>query len=51
MYEKAIPDPTAIDGMKLWDEILKAIVSAIPTVSARILLCSFPMLYCDCGPC
>lgn len=31
MYEKAIPDPTAIDGMKLWDEILKAIVSAMPS--------------------
>ena len=31
MYEKAIPDPAAIDGMKLWDEILKAIVSAMPS--------------------
>ncbi|MCH5271275.1 MAG: hypothetical protein J1E83_11060 [Lachnospiraceae bacterium] len=26
-----MPDPAALDGNKLWDEILKAIVSAMPT--------------------
>ena len=31
MHEKAMPDPTAIDGTKLWDEILKAIVSTMPS--------------------
>lgn len=31
MHEKAMPDPTAIDGSKLWDEILKAIVSTMPS--------------------
>ena len=31
MHEKAMPDSTALDGNKLWDEILKAIVSAMPT--------------------
>ena len=31
MHEKTIPDLTALDGTKLWDEILKAIVSAKPS--------------------
>ena len=31
MHEKTMPDPAALDGNKLWDEILKAIVSAMPT--------------------
>ena len=29
--QKSLPEPTAIDGAKLWDEILKAIVSAMPS--------------------
>ena len=31
MYKKTIPDPAALNGTKLWDEILKAIVSAMPS--------------------
>ena len=31
MRKKPIPDPAALDGTKLWDEILKAIVSAMPS--------------------
>ena len=31
MHEKTMPDPTALGGNKLWDEILKAIVSAMPS--------------------
>ena len=31
MYQKTTPDPTTLDGSKLWDEILKAIVSAMPS--------------------
>ena len=31
MYTKPATDPAALDGTKLWDEILKAIVSAMPT--------------------
>ena len=31
MHEKTMPDPAALDGNKLWDELLKAIVSAMPT--------------------
>lgn len=31
MYTKPETDPAALDGIKLWDEILKAIVSAMPT--------------------
>ena len=30
MYKEPILDPAALDGTKLWDEILKAIVSAMP---------------------
>ena len=29
--QKSMPDPAALDGTKLWDEILKAIVSAMPS--------------------
>ena len=31
MHKNTTPDPTAFDGDKLWDEILKAIVSAMPS--------------------
>lgn len=31
MHKKSKPDITALDGTKLWDEILKAIVSAMPS--------------------
>lgn len=31
MYEKTMPDPAVPNGAKLWDEILKAIVSVMPT--------------------
>ena len=31
MHKKSIPDPAVFDGTKLWDEILKAIVSAMPS--------------------
>ena len=31
MHKKTMPDPAALDGTKLWDEILKAIVSAMPS--------------------
>ena len=31
MHEKNMSDPAVFDGVKLWDEILKAIVSAMPT--------------------
>ena len=31
MRKKPIPDPAALDGTMLWDEILKAIVSAMPS--------------------
>ena len=31
MRKKPMPDPVALDGTKLWDEILKAIVSAMPS--------------------
>ena len=31
MHKKPMPDPAALDDTKLWDEILKAIVSAMPS--------------------
>ena len=31
MYEKTLPDPAVPNGSKLWDEIFKAIISAMPT--------------------
>ena len=31
MRKKPMPNPVALDGTKLWDEILKAIVSAMPS--------------------
>ena len=31
MHKKTMSDPAVLDGTKLWDEILKAIVSAMPT--------------------
>ena len=31
MHKKIMPDPAVRDGTKLWDEILKAIVSAMPS--------------------
>ena len=31
MYKEPMLDPAALDGTKLWDEILKAIVSAMPS--------------------
>ena len=31
MHKKTMPDPATLDGTKLWDEILKAIVSAMPS--------------------
>ena len=31
MQQNTMPDPTTFDGEKLWDEILKAIVSTMPS--------------------